>query len=70
MCHSPSYTLTLFNARGRPLEKLGMSCGGLSALNLLEFLLPSILRAVLAGQPFSLHLIVLHHSQQLMLLQV
>ena len=42
----------------------------MTSSKLLEVLLPSILRAVLAGHPSSDHLIVLDHSQQPMLWRV
>ena len=64
-----SYTLTPFNARGRPLEKLGMCCGD-DQLQTSGVLPPSIPRAVLTGEPFSDPSLVLDHSLQSMLLQV
>jgi hypothetical protein len=61
MCHSPPTRLQL----STPEDALWRSWGcevGMSSSKPLESLLPSILRAVLAGQPFSHHLIVLDHS--------
>jgi hypothetical protein len=56
--------------RGRPLEKDGGCVVGIISSKPSGVLLPSILRAVLAGEhPFD-HLIFLDHSQQLMLSQV